>query len=127
MRGSGAEQRLLRGCSGAVALRAVCPAQITAGVPDYAVGPPVAEKPVGRLPKDLGQPPRPPTSLAAAHSVIRNASGREVLDLNKDTVVVMSNVPHLRNEEDLRKGAKKLLVAGVEAQCYSGRGLTVHH
>jgi hypothetical protein len=47
----------------------------------------VAEKPVGRLPKDLGQPPRPPASLAAAHSVIRNASGREVLDQNKDTVV----------------------------------------
>jgi hypothetical protein len=42
-------------------------------------------------------------------------------------LVVMSNVPHLRNEEDLRKGAKKLLVAGVEAQCCSGRGLTVHH
>ena len=86
MRGSGAEQRLLRGCSGAVALRGVCPAQITAGVPDYAVGPPVAEKPVGRLPKDLGQPPRPPASLAAAQFVIRNARGREVLDLNKDTV-----------------------------------------
>eukprot|EP01046_Picozoa_sp_COSAG06_P078802 COSAG06_NODE_26351_length_616_cov_3.266925_1_plen_26_part_10 len=26
----------------------------------------------------------------------------------------MSNVPHLRNEEHLRKGGKKLLVAGVE-------------
>ena len=40
VRGSGAEpRRLLRGCSGAVALRVVCPAQITAGVPDYAVGP----------------------------------------------------------------------------------------
>jgi hypothetical protein len=34
-----------------------------------------------------------------------------------EALVVMSNVPHLRNEEDLRKGAKKLLVAaGVEAQ-----------
>jgi hypothetical protein len=39
----------------------------------------------------------------------------------------MSNVPHLRNEEHLRKGGKKLLVAGVEAQCCLGRGLTVHH
>jgi hypothetical protein len=42
-------------------------------------------------------------------------------------LVVMSNVPYLRNEEHLRKGGKKLLVAGVEAQCCPGRGLTVHH
>ena len=86
MRGSGAEQRLLRGCSGAVALRAVCPAQITAGVPDYAVGPPVAENPVVWLARDLRHTAHPPASLAASHSVIRNASGREVLDQNKDTV-----------------------------------------
>ena len=87
MRGSGAEpRRLLRGCSGAVALRVVCPAQITAGVPDYAVGPPVAEKPVSAVGRDLRHRAHPPASLAAAHSVIRNARGREVLDLNKDTV-----------------------------------------
>ena len=89
MRGSGAEQRLLRGCSGAVALRAVCPAQITAGVPDYAVGPQVAEKPVVPVGRDLGHRARPPASLAAAQFVIRNASGREVLDLSKHTVTVV--------------------------------------
>ena len=86
MRGSGAEQRLLRGCSGAVALRAVCPAQITAGVPDYAVVPQVAEKPVSAVGRDLRHRAHPPASLAAAQFVIRNARGREVLDLNKDTV-----------------------------------------
>ena len=42
-------------------------------------------------------------------------------------LVVMINLPHLRNEEDLRKMGKKLLVGGVEAQCCSGQGLTVHH
>ena len=42
-------------------------------------------------------------------------------------LVVMANLPHLRNEEDLRKMGKKLLVGGVEAQCCSGQGLTVHH
>jgi hypothetical protein len=88
VRGSGAEQRLLRGCSGAVALRAVCPAQITAGVPDYAVGPQVAEKPVVPVGRDLGHRARPPASLAAAHSVIRNARGRKVLDLSKTTVLI---------------------------------------
>ena len=86
MRGSGAEQRLLRGCSGAVALRAVCPAQITAGVPDYAVGPQVAENPVVWLARDLRHTAQ--QSRVAVHRVRVLSSARrlEVLDLNKDTV-----------------------------------------
>ena len=40
------------------------------------------------MPRDLRQPLRPPASLAAAQFVIRNASGREVLDQNKDTVLL---------------------------------------
>ena len=86
MRGSGAEQRLLPGCSGAVALRAVCPAQITAGVPDYAVGPQVAEKPVVPVGRDLGHRARQSRVAAGGRRVLGSARRLEVLDLSKTTV-----------------------------------------
>ena len=63
-------------CSGAVALRVVCPAQITVGVPDYAVGLQVAENPVGAAGRDLGHRAHPPASLTSAHSVIRGLRAR---------------------------------------------------
>ena len=81
------EQRLFRGCSGAVALRAVCPAQTTAGAAQNAVGPQVAEKPVVWLGRDLRHTAQ--QSRVAAHRVRVLSSARrlEVLDQNKDTVV----------------------------------------
>ena len=80
------EQRLFRGCSGAVALRAVCPAQTTAGAAQNAVGPQVAEKPVVWLGRDLRHTAQ--QSRVAAHRVRVLSSARrlEVLDQNKDTV-----------------------------------------
>jgi hypothetical protein len=89
VRGSGAEQRrLLRGCSGAVALRAVCPAQITAGAPQNAVGPQVAEKPVGAVGRDLGYRAQQSRVAAGGRRVLGGARRLEVLDLNKDTVLI---------------------------------------
>ena len=80
------EQRLLRGCSGAVALRAVCPAQITAGAAQNAVGPQVAEKPVGAVGRDLGHRAQQSRVAAGGRRVLGGARRLEVLDLNKDTV-----------------------------------------
>ena len=59
--------------------------------------------------------------------LVTTASGVHGKQLRWRSLVVMINLPHLRNEEDLRKMGKKLLVGGVEAQCCSGQGLTVHH
>ena len=89
MRGSGAEQRLLRGCSGAVALRAVCPAQITAGAPQNAVGPQVAEKPVGAVGRDLGHRAQQSRVAVGGRRVLGGARRLEVLDLDKDTVFIL--------------------------------------
>jgi hypothetical protein len=41
------------------------------------------------LARDLRHTAHPAASLAAAHSVIRNARGRKVLDLSKTTVLVL--------------------------------------
>ena len=85
-----------------------------------------------KLPARSGAPPRAPQSREDGNGstgverplgrgpVLASYGGRLLL-------VVMANLPHLRNEEDLRKMGKKLLVGGVEAQCCSGQGLTVHH
>jgi hypothetical protein len=65
----------------------VCPAQITAGAPQNAVGPQVAEKPVGAVGRDLGYRAQQSRVAAGGRRVLGGARRLEVLDLNKDTVV----------------------------------------
>ena len=67
----------------------MCPAQITAGAPQNAVGPQVAEKPVGAVGRDLGHRAQQSRVAVGGRRVLGGARRLEVLDLNKDTVLVV--------------------------------------